>query len=206
MLMYCTGIFGRVLFPNLTDADNVVPTIALNYLPQWMLAVFAVGLFAAIMSTVDSMLHCVSSMISLDVYKRTINKSATDKQVASVARYSSIVCVLIVLVITFFWTPEFLSMLGLIAAAGSGLITLSPLLVGLYWDRTSKAGAIAGSLVGVGAFAFFYWIMPINTWARGVVSAIIAIVVTIVVSLLTKPVDATILKQMRCTEVANRTE
>lgn len=197
MLMYCTGIFGRVLFPNLADADTVVPTIALNYLPQWMLAVFAVGMFAAIMSTVDSMLHCVSSMMALDIYKGSIKKDATEKEVAKVARYVTLVCVLIVLGITFFYTPTFLSMLGLIAGAGSGLVTLAPLLVGLYWDRTSKAGAIAGSLTGVGVFSFLYWGISFNPWARGVVAAIVAVAVTVAVSLLTKPVDPAILKQMR---------
>lgn len=204
MLMYCTGIFGRVLFPNLGDADSIVPTIALNYQPQWMLAVFAVGMFAAIMSTVDSMLHCVSSMISVDVYKRSIKKNASDKQVANVARIITVATVLIVLVITFFWTPKFLSMLGLIAACGSGLVTLAPLLVGLYWERTSKAGAISGSLSGVTAFAFFYWAVPLNAWLRGVVAALIAIAVTITVSLLTKPVDSTIITKMKSKQIPEK--
>ena len=72
MLMYMSGLFGRVLYPNLVDADSVIPTIAQNLLPEWGLAIVAVGLFASMMACVDSMIHCISAMLSVDIYKRTL--------------------------------------------------------------------------------------------------------------------------------------
>ena len=48
MLMYMSGLFGRVLCPNLADADSVIPTFAQNLLPEWRLAIVvtvAVSLF-----------------------------------------------------------------------------------------------------------------------------------------------------------------
>lgn len=72
MLMYMSGLFGRVLYPNLADADSVIPTIAQNLLPEWGLAIVAVGLFASMMACVDSMIHCISAMLSVDIYKRTL--------------------------------------------------------------------------------------------------------------------------------------
>ena len=66
------GLFGRVLYPNLADADSVIPTIAQNLLPEWGLAIVAVGLFASMMACVDSMIHCISAMLSVDIYKRAL--------------------------------------------------------------------------------------------------------------------------------------
>ena len=72
MLMYMSGLFGRVLYPNLADADSVIPTIAQNLLPEWGLAIVAVGLFASMMACVDSMIHCISAMLSVDIYQRPL--------------------------------------------------------------------------------------------------------------------------------------
>lgn len=201
-LLYCSGLFGRVLFPNLADADSVIPTIAMTYLPNWLVAVVAVGLFAALTSTVNSMLQTVSSMISIDLYKSNINKNATDKQVMTVNRIATFVTILVVLFIAYFYMPDLLSMLSLIAGTGSGLVTFAPLLVGLYWDKTTKAGAIAGSLAGVGGFVFFYFCCNFNLWIKGVAAALLAVVVTMIVSHFTKPIDAQILARMKGVETA----
>ena len=99
MLMYMSGLFGRVLYPNLADADSVIPTIAQNLLPEWGLAIVAVGLFASMMACVDSMIHCISAMLSVDIYKRTLKKDATDQQVAKAARYITFAVVAIVLIV-----------------------------------------------------------------------------------------------------------
>lgn len=199
MLMYMSGLFGRVLYPNLADADSVIPTIAQNLLPEWGLAIVAVGLFASMMACVDSMIHCISAMLSVDIYKRTLKKDATDQQVAKAARYITFAVVAIVLVITLFYTPKLLAMLGMIAGAGSGLVTLAPMLVGLYWERTTKAGAITGSLTGVLSFALFYFggFFNGNLWIVGVAAAVLAVIVTVAVSLFTKPVDPAVLNRMK---------
>ena len=46
--------------------------IAQNLLPEWGLAIVAVGLFASMMAWVDSMIHCISAMLSVDIYKRAL--------------------------------------------------------------------------------------------------------------------------------------
>lgn len=197
MMMYIVGIFGRTLFPNLSDADTIVPTVAANLLPQWMMAIFAVGMFAAIISTVDSMLHTMSTMLAVDVYQKSINPKASDIDVAKIARIITFVLTLLVMIIAFIQLPAFLSLLGLIAAAGSGLVTLSPLIVGLYWDKASKAGAIASSILGVASFAFFYWVIPINVWERGCLAAGISLVAMYIISKFTKPVPQNIIDSMK---------
>ena len=165
MLMYMSGLFGRVLYPNLADADSVIPTIAQNLLPKWGLAIVAVGLFASMMACVDSMIHCISAMLSVDIYKRTLAAAV----------------------------------LAVIVTVAVSLFTLAPMLVGLYWERTTKAGAITGSLTGVLSFALFYFggFFNGNLWIVGVAAAVLAVIVTVAVSLFTKPVDPAVLNRMK---------
>jgi SSS family transporter len=197
MLMYCVGIFGRVLFPDLADPDTVVPTVASVMFPQWFLALFAIAMFAAIISSVDSMLQTASSMMSVDIYQKTINRKASSEKVARVARISSVAVILIVLIIAFVQLPQFLSLLSLMATAGSGLVTLCPMIIGLYWEKASRAGAIASSVGAIALFAFFSFVVRINTWERGVLCAVLSVIIMIVVSKLTKPVDQSVLDRMK---------
>ena len=64
---YCT-----IRLMAMTNVDSVIPTIAQNLLPEWGLAIVAVGLFASMMACVDSMIHCISAMLSVDIYKRAL--------------------------------------------------------------------------------------------------------------------------------------
>lgn len=196
-LMYNMGLFARVLYPALQDPDTAIPTLLGNLLPTPLAAIMMVGLFAAIMSTVDSLLHSVSSTISRDIYQKTLNPQASDQQTALAAKITTAVVSFIVLGISLYQLPKMLSLVGLIAAGGSGILTLSPLLFGLYWDRSTATGAISSSIAGIACFAYFTWVIPINVWERGVLSAVISVAVMWVVSLLTKPVPSSVLQKMK---------
>lgn len=50
--------------------DNFIPALALDMLPQWLAVVFVGALFSAILSTVDSNLLAVSSLISINIMRR----------------------------------------------------------------------------------------------------------------------------------------
>lgn len=52
------------------DGDNFIPALALDLLPQWLAIVFVGALFSAILSTVDSNLLAVSSLVSINLMRR----------------------------------------------------------------------------------------------------------------------------------------
>lgn len=58
------GLAGPVLVPSLGDAEQLVPTVARELLPNALFIVFAGGLISAILSTVDSTLLIASGLLS----------------------------------------------------------------------------------------------------------------------------------------------
>lgn len=64
------GLSGAHLDIPGADGDNFIPALALDMLPQWLAIVFVGALFSAILSTVDSNLLAVSSLISINIMRR----------------------------------------------------------------------------------------------------------------------------------------
>ena len=65
-LTVTTGLAARVLLPDLADPVAAYPALAQAILPTWLAAVFVVGLFATVMSTLDSYLFLAAATIGHD--------------------------------------------------------------------------------------------------------------------------------------------
>ena len=70
------GILGE----NLQDPDLAFPYIVKNLLPSGFKGIIICGLFASLMSTLDSTLNSIATMWSTDIYSKYLKKSATDKE------------------------------------------------------------------------------------------------------------------------------
>jgi Na+/proline symporter len=64
LLPLFVGMVGMSLAPDLGDAEQLVPRVALQVLPTALYAIFAGGLVSAILSTVDSTLLVASGLLS----------------------------------------------------------------------------------------------------------------------------------------------
>ena len=70
------GILGE----NLQDPDLAFPYIVKNLLPSGFKGIIICGLFASLMSTLDSTLNSIATMWSTDIYSKYLKTSATDKE------------------------------------------------------------------------------------------------------------------------------
>jgi len=61
------GLIGATLLPGLEEPEQILPALAQSYLPTVLYVLFAGGLVAAILSTVDSALLAASSLVSHNV-------------------------------------------------------------------------------------------------------------------------------------------
>lgn len=175
------GVVGSV-----QNTDQVMPILAQDLLPNWLVGVLVAGAVAGMMSTSDSKFLVATNAIAYNIYNRFIDVDASDRQVLLVSRT---VMILIVLAAIGLARPSgvvFTVILGGWAGIGA---SFGPLLIAaLYWKRLTQEGAYAGIIVGmvtVAAWIFFdigylYELVP------GFVFAGIAIVV---VSLLTDEPD-----------------
>jgi solute:Na+ symporter, SSS family len=85
------GMAARVMHPDITSTNLVLPTVLAGDLRPWLGALGLAAVFSAEVSTCDAILFMLSTSLSKDLYKGTMNPAATDGQVLVVARLAAIV-------------------------------------------------------------------------------------------------------------------
>lgn len=169
-----TGMTGRILFPELADAETVLPTMARELFPPLLTGLILVMVLAAVMSTVDSLLILASSAVVRDLMQKVANLDWQDSQFAKVGKLVTIVIgvgsILFALADAkvVFWFVIF-AMSGLAAAFGPVVFCI------LFWRGITKQGALAGM---IGGFATdMIWASWIKPYAFEMVEIIPALIV-----------------------------
>ena len=147
-------VCARVLMPGMEiEPDSVMPefstfTTAVAGVP-WLAGLVVAAPFAAVMSSVDSFLLVISSSLVRDVYQRNINPNASDK---TLQRLSWAVTggVGMLAILAALNPPEYLQDLIISASEGLASSFMMPMILALYWQRMTGAGAIAGMIGGTG--------------------------------------------------------
>ncbi len=97
----------------LADPDQAYPTLVNMLLPTGLRGLILTGLFASLMSSVDSIFNSVSTLWSIDIFKRRLNPMATDREVVAMGKKAIVVTLLTGLCFGFvqvyikFSNPEF---------------------------------------------------------------------------------------------------
>ena len=178
----------------------VLATPEMGGLPYVISGLVAAGGMAAAMSTADGLILAISNALSHDVYYKIVDPKADVAKRLIVAR--------ILLVVTGAFGAYIASMrltgiLGSVAwafdFAMSGLFF--PLVLGVWWKRATREGAIAGMLLGLGAgTAYLIYVAPafmgqppilgIDHLRFGLIGAPVCLVAMVVVSLMSREPDA----------------
>ncbi|MDY4833435.1 MAG: sodium/proline symporter PutP [Treponema sp.] len=177
------------------SAETVFSETMKNMYPAFIAGIFLCAILAASMSTADSQLLAASSAVSQDIFKGLIKKNAEEKEVMIISRFTVFLIALIALLLSL--NPKS-SIFNLVSFAWSGFGgTFGPLiLLSLYWKRTTAPGAIAGLICGGITDVVWHYIPASVAKIFGLYEIlpafIVCLVVTVLVSLLTKP-DAEVL-------------
>ena len=175
----------------------VLATPEMAGLPYVISGLVAAGGLAAAMSTADGLLLAIANALSHDLYYKIFDPKADTKTRLLVAR-----ALLLVIgaagafVASLGWT----SILGAVAwafcFANSGLFF--PLVLGVWWKRANRAGAVAGMVGGFGAGAWYLYMVQfagMAPWAGldglrfGMIGMPVSLVLMVVVSLMTEEPD-----------------
>jgi len=182
------GIVGAAYFHGgLADPEMVTPELAKALLPLPLAGCVIAAIMAAMMSTVDSQLLVATSALVQDILVKLIKPTIKQENLLKIARIGTI----IIAAASFyagvsgskfvFWAVSF--------AWGCSAATFGPLLlISIWWKKATKAGAIAGLIIGaIGDISFEYMgIKPLGAPAYFTWFFITAAII-IAVSLLTKP-------------------
>jgi cation/acetate symporter len=183
------------------DRDIIVlanPEIA--QLPDWVVALVAAGGLAAALSTAAGLLLVISSAVSHDVIKKAINPEISEKGELWAARISAAVAV----VVAGYFGINPPGYVAAVVALAFGLAASSffpVIIMGIFYKRLNKEGAIAGMLTGL-LFTLSYiiyfefispefnnaghWLLGISPQGAGTIGMLLNFAVAILVSNFTK--------------------
>lgn len=152
------GFIGNILYPNMAAPDTIFPEMLLRYTPIVFASLVISGALAASMSTGDSQLHAVSSMVSTDIYKKYINKKADGYKQYRVAK----IAILVFGVFSVFIALQRPGLLGnILALSNGGVAALAPAMIGgVYWRNATKEGAFWSIILGEVGMVFTTFIIP----------------------------------------------
>jgi sodium/pantothenate symporter len=157
--MHLIGVFARPILPGIDIGDKVMPLIALEVMPTWLAGIVLTAPMAAIMSTVDSLLILVSSAIVKDVYLNYIQPKASHQRIKRISISVTAILGIIVFLMALN-PPELIIWLNLFAFGGLEAAFIWPIVMGLYWKKGNKYGALASMIVGVFLYIFFDLFYP----------------------------------------------
>ena len=149
--MHLIGVFARPIMPGIEIGDKVMPLLALEILPPWLAGVVLAAPMAAIMSTVDSLLLLVSSSVVKDLYLNYVEPKAAEQRVRRLSTGVTTLLGVIVFVMALD-PPDLIIWLNLFAFGGLEAAFIWPIIMGLYWSKGNKYGALASMIVGVGMY------------------------------------------------------
>jgi cation/acetate symporter len=175
----------------------VLATPEIAGLPYVISGLVAAGGLAAAMSTADGLLLAIANALSHDLYYKIIDPKADTKVRLIVAR---VLLLAIGAAAALIASLQLTGILGAVAwafcFACSGLFF--PLVLGIWWKRANKEGAIAGMIAGFVSGSFYLYLIYTGTmdpwWGIdhlrfGIIGMPISLVAMIVVSLLTEAPD-----------------
>ncbi len=175
----------------------VLATPEIAGLPYVISGLVAAGGMAAAMSTADGLLLAIANALSHDLYYKIIDPKADTKTRLVVAR---VLLIFIGAAGAFVASLKLTSILGAVAwafdFAMSGLFF--PLVLGIWWKRANRPGAIAGMFFGLLAGTLYLYAVRwggMEPWLYidhlrfGVIGAAVSLVAMVVVSLATAEPD-----------------
>lgn len=151
------GVLGRLAFPGLEGnaSDNILPMMLAEYAPGWLATLIMVGALAAFMSTMDSQLLAMSSILTRDVYLVLFPQRGDETQQFILGRV--LVVALAITGLLLAYKPP-ATIFDIARETFTGLAVLFPTsIAALYWRRTSAASCFASILIGEALVAAFHY-------------------------------------------------
>lgn len=150
-VMHHNGMFQK----EMSDAagalkpDHAYPTL-MNLLPAGLKGVAFAALTAAVVASLAGKANSISTIFSLDIYKKYFNKNASERRIVITGRWAVIVSMVLAALVA----PSLQSLdqayqfiqeyVGFFAPG-----VLAIFLLGMFWKRTTAAAGLAGALFTV---------------------------------------------------------
>ncbi|HYC97192.1 sodium/sugar symporter [Brevundimonas sp.] len=208
VIVVLPGMAALVLAPALSAPDQAYPTM-MNLLPAGLKGLVFAALIAAIVASLASKVNSIATIFTLDLYVK-VNKAATERHLVLVGRIAAVTAMVIGVLVARPLLGGFSQAFQFIQDF-TGFFTPSIVVIfilGLFWKRTSEAGALTAAIGGVALSGVMWWldregIFTLPFMNRVGVVFLAALAAAIIVSLLSPPKEGTM--QIRLDGVSYKT-
>ena len=157
LIVMVPGIAAYVLYegghlPQLVGGKDGAYSAVLTFLPTGLKGLSVAALTAAIVASLAGKVNSISTIYTLDIHKKYIQKDASDRSQVNIGRYAVFAAML--LAVMFTWND----VLGIGGVGGFTYIQkytgfISPgvfamFILGMFWKRTTGTAAIVGVIAG----------------------------------------------------------
>jgi len=191
------------------NLDKVIPNFIAVVMPLWFAYLFMITLLSAAMSTLSAQFHVQGTALGHDIYETFTQKMGLSS--VMVARIGILIAVVIAVILGFILPGSIVAVGTSIWFSITAAAFLSMYTAALFWKKATKVGVIAGLVSG--SLASLFWLVfgfKKSAAALGICQALtgkavlitaapwptvdpilialpLAVIMTIVVSLITKP-------------------
>lgn len=149
-VLHKNGMFQQEMMDgNVLKPDHAYPTL-MNLLPAGLKGVAFAALTAAIVASLAGKANSISTIFSLDIYKKYFNKEASERKLVLTGRWAVIISMVIAALVT----PALKSLdqayqfiqeyVGFISPG-----VLAIFLLGFFWKKTTAPAAMTGALITI---------------------------------------------------------
>lgn len=197
MSLFVSALAARALIPQIDVPDRIFPTIVLQYTGSVLAGILLSAPFAAVMSTVSSLIISTSGAIMKDIYQRNFNPNASEKAIKMTSYIATIAISAVVMVLSFN-PPKFLQDIVMFAISGFAASFTVPIILGFFWKGGTPMGGLLSMISGFVTLLVLYAQPNPNPFGFNplVWGLVVSAVVMVVVSKVTKPNDSAFMEKI----------
>jgi SSS family solute:Na+ symporter len=149
-VLHKNGLFQQEMMQGgVLKPDHAYPTL-MNLLPAGLKGVAFAALTAAVVASLAGKANSISTIFSLDIYKKFVNREASEKQLVGIGKWVVIVAMAIAALIApalknldqaYQFIQEYVGFIS------PGVLAI--FLMGFFWKRTTAAAALTGTLLTI---------------------------------------------------------
>ena len=149
-VLHENGLFqAEMAIDGVIKPDHAYPTL-MNLLPSGLKGVAFAALTAAIVASLAGKANSISTIFSLDIYKKMIKPDASEKQMVNMGRWVVIVSITVAAIVApalrsldqaYQFIQEYVGFLS------PGVLAI--FLLGLFWKRTTSGAALFGTILTI---------------------------------------------------------
>lgn len=173
------GMVTRVVEPNLANRDQALFVLMKRFLPSGLLGLGIAAFMAVFISTVNTMIMVSSATVTKDFYKGWFKPDATERQMLTAGRVSTLVTGFVALLLAVA-LPDLVSLS--VNALFMLLILLPAVVGGFFWKRATAKGSLFSVIVGFVVLLAALPIAPNTAFVPGFLASLIVFVLASLLS------------------------